>query len=99
MQVVPEQRAELVTTLAAALKAAGLSTQVIADESSSTGLYLPLSSACYVLTLHSIKVRTSPTHLSGSTRLSANLLGPMHIINMVSRTPVDNNKSSKKAET
>ncbi|EPT00682.1 hypothetical protein FOMPIDRAFT_113961 [Fomitopsis schrenkii] len=40
MQVVPEQRAELVTTLAAALKAAGLSTQVIADESSSTGTYI-----------------------------------------------------------
>lgn len=39
MQVVPEQRAELVTTLAATLKAAGLSTQVIADESSSTGSY------------------------------------------------------------
>ncbi|KZT65048.1 glycoside hydrolase family 30 protein [Daedalea quercina L-15889] len=40
MQVVPEQRAELVITLAATLKAAGLATKVIADESSSTGTYI-----------------------------------------------------------
>ncbi|EIN11177.1 glycoside hydrolase [Punctularia strigosozonata HHB-11173 SS5] len=37
MEVTPAQRAEVVTTLAAALKDAGLSTRVIADESSSTG--------------------------------------------------------------
>lgn len=34
MQVATDQRAEVVTTLASSLKAAGLSTQVIADESS-----------------------------------------------------------------
>ncbi|KAH9843739.1 glycoside hydrolase [Rhodofomes roseus] len=39
MQVVPGQRAEVVTTLAASLKAAGLSTLVIADESSDTTNY------------------------------------------------------------
>jgi hypothetical protein len=37
MQVYPEQRAELVTTIAAALASASLSTQIIADESSSAG--------------------------------------------------------------
>ncbi|TFY61019.1 hypothetical protein EVJ58_g4775 [Rhodofomes roseus] len=41
MQVVPGQRAEVVTTLAASLKAAGLSTQVIADESSDTSECTP----------------------------------------------------------
>ena len=34
MAVATDQRAEVVTTLASSLKAAGLSTQVIADESS-----------------------------------------------------------------
>jgi hypothetical protein len=37
MQVTPEQRAQVVTTLSAALVNASLSTKVIADESSSTG--------------------------------------------------------------
>lgn len=39
MQVIPQHRAEVVTQLAASLKAAGLSTQVIADESSETSQY------------------------------------------------------------
>ncbi|KII92099.1 glycoside hydrolase family 30 protein [Plicaturopsis crispa FD-325 SS-3] len=39
MQVLPSQRAEVVTTIAAALQAAGLDTKVIADESSSTGTF------------------------------------------------------------
>ncbi|EPT00649.1 hypothetical protein FOMPIDRAFT_6919, partial [Fomitopsis schrenkii] len=41
MQVIPQHRAEVVAQLAASLKAAGLSTQVIADESSETNNYQP----------------------------------------------------------
>ena len=65
MQVVPEQRAELVTTLAATLKAAGLSTQVIADESSSTGSYCFVHTRVYQLIIRPVKALTSQTHPSG----------------------------------
>lgn len=48
MQVIPQHRAEVVTQLAASLKAAGLSTQVIADESSETGEH---SMSCVLINL------------------------------------------------
>ncbi|KZT22543.1 glycoside hydrolase family 30 protein [Neolentinus lepideus HHB14362 ss-1] len=41
MQVTPEQRAQVVNTLAAALGNASLPTKVIADESSSSGTFIP----------------------------------------------------------
>ena len=50
MQVIPEQRAEVVTTLASALKDAGLDTQIIADESSSTGELIPAGCIRRILT-------------------------------------------------